>query len=296
MPSLSIRNRKRFETPFARSGKLHSKTIPLASALKWDRPRALFTLLVLKLLLAPSLVALATSAGYRFGPRITGWIAGFPVVAGPILLLFSLERGPVFGTQAAESSLLGVVSLSAFCVMYTQVARNYSWFVSLLSGWICFGGVTFLLQMTKGLWWSNALIALASLRCALWLLPRSNSPLLPRTVTPSDIPARILATAVLVVSLTAAADGLGSHVSGLLTPFPVVTSVIAVFAQRDQGLPGAVRTLQGLLTSMSAYVTFCAIIALTLPRWGIALSFTSALVGNVVFLLIALGWLKRARQ
>jgi len=256
----------------------------------------LITLLLLKLLLAPALVALATSAGYRFGPRITGWIAGFPVVAGPILLLFSIEQGPRFAAEAAESSLLGVVSLCAFCVMYTQVARNYSWPVGLISGWICFAGVTFLIQNVPSFWWSNAIVALLAIRLSLWLLPRPNSPLLPRTVKASDIPARMIATAVLVVTLTAAANGLGSHVSGLLTPFPVVTSIIAVFAQRDQGLPGAVRTLQGLLTSMSAYTSFCVIIALSLTRIGIALSFATALTGNVVLLLLALGWLRRARK
>lgn len=106
----------------------------------------------------------------------------------------------------------------------------------------------------------------------------------------------MIATAVLVVSLTAAADGLGSHVSGLLTPFPVVTSVIAVFAQREQGLAGAVRTLQGLLTSMSAYASFCVILALTLPRFNVAVAFAMALAGNIVFLILALGWLKRARH
>ena len=256
----------------------------------------MLTLLVLKSLLAPSLVALATSAGYRFGPRITGWIAGFPVVAGPILLLFALEQGSPFAAKAAEASLLGVVSLSAFCLMYIYVAKHYTWPVSLISGWLCFGGITFLLERVPGLWWSNTIIALVALRLAHWMLPKSNSPLLPRTVKPGDIPARMLATAVLVIGLTTTANGLGSHMSGLLTPFPVVTSVIAVFAHRDQGFPGAVRTLQGLLTSMSAYTAFCVILTLTLAPFGVALSFATALVGNVVFLLVALAWLKRSTK
>jgi hypothetical protein len=253
----------------------------------------LITLLLVKSLLAPCLVALATSAGYRFGPKITGWIAGFPVVAGPILLLFALEQGPEFAAKAAEASLLGTVSLSAFCLMYAHVAKHYAWPISLGSGWVCFGGVTFLLHRVPSFWWSNTIISLAAIRIALWLLPKSTSPLLPRTVRPTDIPARMIATAALVISLTAAAEGLGSHTSGLLTPFPVVTSVIAVFAQRDQGFPGAVRTLQGLLTSISAYALFCVILALTLVTFGIALSFSVALIGNVAFLLVALAWLQR---
>ena len=251
------------------------------------------TLLIIKLLLAPSLVAVATSAGYRFGPKITGWVAGFPVVAGPILLLFALEQGPEFAAKAAESSLLGVVSLCAFCLMYTHVARHYPWIVSVISGWICFGGVTYLLHRAPSIWWLNAVAALGAICIALVMLPKSHSPLLPRTMRPGDIPARMLATACLVIGLTEAATGLGSHMSGLLTPFPVVTSVIAVFAQRDQGFAGAARTLQGLLTSMTSYAVFCVVLSLTLVPYGILMAFAFALLADVATLFLALLRLRR---
>ena len=253
----------------------------------------MYSLVLIRLLLAPLLVAVATSVGYRFGPKITGWVAGFPVVAGPILLLFALEQGPVFTARAAEASLLGAISLSGFCLMYTHVARHYSWPISLISGWICFGGITYLLQRFPSLWWLNAIAALAALRVTILLLPKSNSPLLPRTVRRWDIPSRMLATAILVIGLTSAARGLGSFISGLLTPFPIVTSVIAVFAQRDQGYPGAVRTLQGLLASMSAFVVFCAVLDLTLIPWGIGGSFTAAISANILILFLALLRIKR---
>ena len=243
----------------------------------------LLLLVLIKLLLAPTLVALATSAGYRFRSKITGWIAGFPVVAGPIIFLFALEQGPEFAEKAAESSLLGVVSLSAFCLMYSHVARHYTWLVSLISGWICFGGATYLLEKVKCVWWTNAIAALLAIRLALLLLPVPNSPLLPKTVRAWDIPARMLATAILVISLTTASSGLGPHVSGLLTPFPIVTSVVAVFAQRDQGFPGAVRTLQGLLASISAYTVFCVVLRLTLVRWSLGAAFAAALLANILF-------------
>ena len=209
------------------------------------------------------------------------------------MLLFALEQGPEFAAKAAESSLLGAVSLSAFCLMYTHVARHYNWIISLISGWICFGGVTYLLQKIPGIWWLNTVAALLAIRLALALMPTSNSPLLPRTIRAGDIPARMIATAILVIALTEAAAGLGSHVSGLLTPFPVVTSVIAVFAQRDQGFPGALRTLQGLLASMSAYVVFCVIVSLTLVRYGIFSAFAWAVIANVTVLFLALARLRR---
>ena len=257
---------------------------------------ALSYLLVIKLVLAPILVAAATSAGYRFGPKVTGWIAGFPAVAGPILLLFAIEQGPEFAAKAAESSLLGVVSLVGFCVMYLLVARNYSWQLSVLCGWVCYGCSTFFLQKLNSPWWLNVAIALSAIWAAQTLLAKPNSPLLPRTVLAWDIPARMATTAVLVFLLTQAASGLGSQLSGLLTPFPVVTSVIAVFAQRDQGYAGAMRTLQGLLASMPAFVVFCLILALVLVPFGLWIAFMSAIAGNVVLLLWALTRLRRHKR
>ena len=252
--------------------------------------------LTIKLVLAPLLVGAATSAGYRFGPKVTGWLSGFPVVAGPIILVFTIEQGPEFAAKAAESSLLGVVSLVGFCVMYLWVARNYPWLLSVLCGWVLYGCLTLLLQKLHSPWWLSAAIALATIQFAGRLLKKRHSPLLPRTVQAWDIPARMAATAVLVVVLTTAASGLGSQLSGLLTPFPIVTTVIAVFSQRDQGYAGALRTLQGLLASMPAYVTFCLVLALALVPFGPWLAFASAIGVNVLLQMFALTRLRRGNE
>jgi hypothetical protein len=81
--------------------------------------------------------------------------------------------------------------------------------------------------------------------------------------------------------------------SGLLTPFPIVTTVIAVFSQRDQGYAGALRTLQGLLASMPAYVTFCLVLALALVPFGPWIAFASAIGVNVLLQMLALTRLRR---
>jgi hypothetical protein len=58
-------------------------------------------LLILKFLLAPGLVALASLAGRRWGLKVGGAIAGFPVVVGPILFFFAVEQGSGFASVAA---------------------------------------------------------------------------------------------------------------------------------------------------------------------------------------------------
>ena len=52
--------------------------------------------LLLKLTLAPALVALATYVARRLGPRAGGMVSGIPVVAGPIVLIYAIEHGDRF--------------------------------------------------------------------------------------------------------------------------------------------------------------------------------------------------------
>ena len=63
--------------------------------------------LAVKVLLAPGFVVGASLAARRFGPRIGGLVAGLPVVAGPILLVYALAHGRAFAPGAAAGTLLG---------------------------------------------------------------------------------------------------------------------------------------------------------------------------------------------
>ena len=52
-------------------------------------------MLALKLLLVPCFLLLVSLAGRRWGAHVVGWLAGLPVVAGPILYFLALEQGPL---------------------------------------------------------------------------------------------------------------------------------------------------------------------------------------------------------
>ena len=58
-------------------------------------------MLALKLTLVPVFLLIVSMSGKWWGPSIAGWLAGLPVVAGPILYLLVLAHGPVFGAHAA---------------------------------------------------------------------------------------------------------------------------------------------------------------------------------------------------
>ena len=93
-------------------------------------------LLAITLLLAPGFVVGASLAARRFGARIGGLIAGLPVVVGPILLVYALAHGRAFAAGAAAGTLLGLVSLIAFVVVYAHLAGRVFWGASLIAGWL----------------------------------------------------------------------------------------------------------------------------------------------------------------
>jgi hypothetical protein len=79
-----------------------------------------------------------------------------------------------------------------------------------------------------------------------------------------DLPLRMLAAVTLILALTGLARWLGPHLAGLLTPFPVATSVIASFTLAQQGRPGAVAFMRALTGTMYGFCIFCYVLALTL--------------------------------
>jgi hypothetical protein len=79
--------------------------------------------------------------------------------------------------------------------------------------------------------------AAAGTLLGLRLLPTVTSPLAADAPPWWDLPARALAALalVLVLVLTALSGALGPHLSGLLAPFPILTSVLAVFTHAHGG-------------------------------------------------------------
>src|SRR5579884_1843413 len=95
--------------------------------------------LLIKLTLAPALVAAATLAGRRWGPRAAGVLSAFPVIVGPLLLVTAMAHGVGAAARAADGTLVGLVALSAFAVAYSEMARRRGWGASLASGWLAAG-------------------------------------------------------------------------------------------------------------------------------------------------------------
>jgi hypothetical protein len=245
--------------------------------------------LATKLLLAPAFVVAASLAARRYGARIGGLVGGLPVVAGPILLVFALDHGPAFAAGAAAGTLLGLVSLLAFIVVYAHLATYARWWASLLLGWGAFFAMTAALSAIA--LDADAALAVVLVAIALTLLvlpaPRGE-PTGPVRLPAWDLPLRALSALALVLALTAVAGQLGAKLSGLLAPFPVITSVLAVFTHAQHGERELRLIMRGLVMGFVAYALFCFVLAVSLEAFGTAGGFLAATLAALATQAVAL--------
>lgn len=247
-------------------------------------------MLLLKLLLVPSLIALITLAGRRWGPAVAGWLSGFPVVAGPVLLMIAIEQGPVFAAQAAQSSLSTVLGNVSFGIGYSWAALRYPWYLCIIGGTLGFAFAASLLTLFAPSLW----VALAVTLCGLWLAPFAFpekeivQPVGPPS--PLELPVRMLAGGALALGVIIFAKPLGPTFSGLLTVFPVMGLVFGVFSHVTWGGGGAIRLLGGMVKGLYAFAAFCLAVVITVPELGVGLGFFIAL-GCAV--LVQIGTFKR---
>jgi hypothetical protein len=234
-------------------------------------------LLAVKVLLAPSFVVGASLVARRFGPRVGGLIAGLPVVAGPILLAYALAHGREFAATAAAGTLLGLVSLIAFVVVYGRLAGRVWWGASMLAGWIAFAAITAVFSTdtpTVGVALGLAGVALVA---GLAALPRPSRDRRPQAPPPTwDLPLRAACAVAMVLTLTAVAGWLGPRLSGLLAPFPIIATVMATFTHAQRGSDETLRLLRGLLSGFGAFALFCFTLSVSLHRLDTAAAFALA--------------------
>lgn len=243
----------------------------------------------MKLMLAPILVVGSSLAGRRWGHEVSGLLVALPLVAGPILLITDLERGARFGANAAGASLLGLVALASFVVVFARVSRERGWVLAVAAGWIAFLLVALAFSTVSIPAGVGLTLAVGAFALAPVLMPPDPhfAEAIEGELPAWDLPARALATALLVLSLTGAAAGLGARLTGVLTPFPISTSVLAAFVLVLEGPLHANALLRGFLRGAFGFVAFCFLVAVLLLPLGTSLAFALALCGALAAQLIA---------
>lgn len=214
-------------------------------------------MLLLELTLVPTFLLIVSMSGKWWGPSNAGWLAGLPVVAGPILYLLVLQHGTVFGARAATLSLSAILASEAFNFAYAWTCRSGSWPRALASGLLTWfaAACTLSLLPTSPIWAGS--VALASVIFGQAFLPRSSIIAAGAPLTRTDLIGRMLAGALLTVLVTAVSGYVGSKWSGLLAVFPLLGSVLAVSSHRAHGSGFAISLIRGMVLGRFSFATFC---------------------------------------
>lgn len=235
--------------------------------------------LALKLVITPALIAAATVVGRRWGPGVSGWVVGLPFTSAPIAFFLALNEGRSFAALAAAGMMAGTISQAAFAVVYARVTFRAGPLLALVAATIAFALATVGLQGLDLPLGVLFVVVAVTLGIALWLMPVSGGDDAVAAGEPPrwDLTARMIVATLCVLALTGAAPRLGPRLTGLLAPFPLYASVLAVFADRGGGASAATAVLRGLLIGLFGFATFFLVLAVLLERAGITVAFTAAL-------------------
>lgn len=233
-------------------------------------------MLALKVTLVPLFLLIVSMCGKWWGPSIAGWLAGLPVVAGPILFLLTLQHGPQFGAHAAVLALSAILASEAFNFAYAWTCRRNRWPLALAAGLAAWLGAAFALSYLPVTPLAAATVALAATLFGQSFLPRDTAVAAGAPLSRADLLGRLVAGALLTIAVTSLSSALGATWSGLFAVFPLLSSVLSVSSQRAYGPAFVIHLLRGMVLGRFSFASFCLCLVFALPRQPTIWAFVEA--------------------
>lgn len=245
--------------------------------------------LLIKLILMPLVITFVTLASRKWGNSIAGILGSLPWVAGPIILFIAIEQGKSFAIQSISGVMVGIIGWLVFCVVYILVGRRFNALISLFVGYLAYFLVGILLNpflhlLTVNQWLGVCIFILIM---GLKYFPEIEKKNEGRSkVLRFEILLRMLVITSFVVVITYFADILGPNWSGILTPFPIMTAVLAIFTHYTQGIYQVRRIYMGLFTGMFGFTLFLFLQAILLPHTSIFWAFVAGIIVDILITLL----------
>jgi hypothetical protein len=214
------------------------------------------------------------------GPRVAGWLAGFPIVGGPLLLFVTLDHGMAFGAQAALGAWFGLVPWLAFTMTYAFCSRRLNWLWCTVIGFAIWTLVALLaIQMQERSRWLEV-VPLAAFVGALFVYPRAPASDEEREYIWWGLPARMIAGAALTILITQFSGAMGSRWSGIFSTFPVMGSIICISSHLQYGRHAVREAAAGMTMGLASVGAFCFVLYVLLGRLTLGPAFGLALLAS----------------
>lgn len=243
---------------------------------------------VAKVVLAPVLVGMATLIVRRWGQAAGGWLLGLPIVSGPTSVLLCAEHGPGFARAAAQGTLLGLVAGGAFCLTYALLARGRAWWKAMAVAVAVCIAVAWCLSRVHAGTLPDAGLAAVALGLVAHGLRGTRRATAVRPSPTRSVAARMALAGIIVVAITTAAPILGSRMSGILTPLPVISALMAISLHRRSGGEAARGLLGGVAASSWGAAAFFLVVAALMSHTGPLNTYLLAAIAAVAATLLAI--------
>lgn len=242
---------------------------------------------LVKIIVAPALVGAVTFVVRRWGQAAGGWLLGLPIVSGPTSVLLCAEHGPRFARSAAQGALLGLAAGSAFCLTYALFARGRAWGRAMAAASVACAGVAWCLSEAHVGVLADAVLAAGALGATAWRLRDAPASSPQRRSSNRAVAMRMVLAAALVVAVTASASMLGSQVSGIVTPLPVISALMAASLHRRAGDWAARGLLGGVAASSWGAAVFFVVVAFFMGAMGPLRTYLVAATAALAVALVA---------
>jgi hypothetical protein len=236
--------------------------------------------LLLKLIIIPLAVLGLGIMERLHGPRVAGWLSGFPVVALPLLLFITLDHGEAFGSDSALGAWYGLVAWLSFAMTYSWCSRFLNWFWCIAISFAVWTVMALVMLEAQRLSAWTGLLPVLAFGVALLAYPRGEASDEQREHVWWGLPVRMLAGAVLTLVITQFSDSLGTRWSGLFSTFPMIGSVIAVSNHIQYGPRAVQEAVAGMSMGLASIGAFCFSLYMLLPQMGVWAAFGLALVAS----------------
>ncbi len=247
-------------------------------------------MLILKAVIVPLFIAIVTLAGRKWGHKVAGILAGFPIVAGPIVIFLALDQGTVFGQKVALAAINGVFALVIFTTTFCWACTRFHLVPSIFIASITWLLAALIVQETSPRLIPAVLISAAALLISFFLLPKAKE-LSPQKAYFNDLSWRMMIGTILTLAITTLASHLGPVWSGTLAVFPAIFLVLTSFVFLADGPSHVIEMCRGMLAGLGAFLIFFVVLASVWPSASIlnasllAIAFSLAVQFTVQFFL-----------
>jgi hypothetical protein len=226
------------------------------------------SLIAAKIIVTPTLMWAVSSAARRWGSLVGGLLSGLPLTSAPISIYLAAEQGERFAADAAVGSVEGLGAVTASYIAYALCAPRMGILAAILLALAAFvlGGALLHGVIQPGLWLATA-IDLPAMALAVALCRTTAEAPIRRSRPPRwDMPARLAAATALVLLVSTLAPRLGSGLSGVLAPIPIISWPLIAFARAQDGVGGALEVVRGSAQGAFGVLAFYVCVHLLLGR------------------------------